>query len=119
MLFPRDFAGADPEDVAWASGEVGKGVLLNVGVPNAAKTHALAKKAGLAGDAELMPNPWGGQAFMIADPDGYYLMVTDRFPDDGAARRRGGAKPARKGAKASARKSPKKAKGAKAKKGRR
>lgn len=101
MFFERDFEGADPEDVKWASGEVGKGVLVNVGVPNAKKTHAAAKALG-AKPTDLTPNPWGGQSFQVADPDGYYLMLTDKFP---AAPRRAkkAAKKSAKAAKKSAR----------------
>lgn len=115
-LMPREFEGADPEDVAWASGEVGKGVLLNVGVANAARVHEKAIAMGAKPEA-LEENPWGGRAFMVADPDGYYLMVTDRFwqalsPKAADRAAKGGrAKKAagRKGAKKSVKKAAKKA----------
>ena len=103
-LFPREFPGADPEDVAWASGDVGKGVLVNVGVPNAARTHAKAEESG-ADPAPLEPNPWGGHAFMLRDPDGYYLMVTDKWPTPPKPRKRTGAA-AKRGARKGAKKAP-------------
>ena len=112
MLFARDFPGADPADVAWASGDVGKGILVNVGVPNAAKTHAAAKASG-AKPGGLQPNPWGGQAFTVADPDGYFLMITDKFPAPApkrakkSAARKAAKKPAKKGAKKAAKKAGK------------
>lgn len=102
MLFNRNFEGADPEDVAWASGNVGKGVLINVGVANAAKAHEAAKKLG-AEVEDLTPNPWGGQSFNVADPDGYYLNLSDRFPPAPRSARKG-AKAAKKGAAKSAKK---------------
>jgi hypothetical protein len=111
MLFLRDFPGADPEDVRWASGDVGKGVLVNLGVPNAQKVHAKAKAAGLKVD-DLEPNPWGGHSFNVADPDGYYLSLSDRFWDAGGSKRKPGkkasksAKPARKVAKKAKAKKP-------------
>lgn len=113
-IFQRDFEGADPEDVAWASGEVGKGVLLNIGVPNARRAYEKAKALGVAKGVALEPNPWGGSAFMLADPDGYYLMITDRFPDAEPRRPAKRAATKRKPAKA-AKKSAKKRVGKKAK----
>jgi predicted enzyme related to lactoylglutathione lyase len=109
MLTPRDFPGADPEDVKWASGDVGKGVLVNLGVPSAKRTHAKAQAAG-ATPSDLMANPWGGHSFQVAEPDGYYVGITDRLPVATSAGR--GAK---KAAKKAGRKPTKKAgkKGAK------
>lgn len=98
MLFARDFEGADPEDVAWASGDVGKGILLSVGVPNARKVYDNAKAAGARLESDLEPNPWGGHGFMLADPDGYYLMITDRFPPSGSTKKAARKAPARKAA---------------------
>lgn len=108
MLFEREFPGADPEDVAWASGDVGKGVLVNIGVPNAQKTHAAAKAAG-GKPEDLMPNPWGGHSFNVADPDGYYLNLSDRFPPADRPSKKSARKAGRKSAKKGARKSAKKA----------
>lgn len=101
-LFLRDFPGADPEDVAWASGEVGKGVLLNVGVPDARKTFAAANASGAPIEYPLEENPWGGHAFMVRDPDGYVVMLTDSFPPEKGAKaaKRAATKKATKSARA-------------------
>lgn len=96
MIMARNFPGADPEDVAWASGEVGKGILVNVGVPNATKTFENAKRLGVTRGVQLESNPWGGKGFMIADPDGYYLMITDKFPGPAPKAKKSAAKTAKK-----------------------
>jgi uncharacterized glyoxalase superfamily protein PhnB len=93
-----------PEDTkAWVSGDLGKGVLLTIGVPNAQKAWASAQKIRAEVDTPLEPQPWGGHGFNVVDPDGYVVNVTDKFP---------GAPPK----KATARRAPAtKAKGAKGK----
>lgn len=94
---------------AWLDGELGKGVLLNVFVPDAAKTYAKAKALRAPVEAELDDQPWGGKGFMINDPDGYVLMFSDRdwnaAKPKKAARKapRKAAKPAKKAKKAAKR----------------
>ena len=95
-------AAGDP----WLAGELGKGVMLNLGVPSAPKTWAKAQALGAAVEMELGDQPWGGKGFMINDPDGYVLMFGDADwdTDDEAQVKKGAAKK-----RAAARKAPKKA----------
>lgn len=97
-------AAGDP----WLSGELGKGVLLNIFVPNAAKTYAKAQELRAPVEAELDDQPWGGKGFMINDPDGYVLMFSDRDWNAAPTRKTAARKPARKAAKKPAKKASKK-----------
>lgn len=65
---------------AWVSGELGKGVLFSVGVPNAEKVWAKAQNVRAEVEQPLAKQPWGGQEFTIIDLDGYVINVTDKFP---------------------------------------
>ncbi|MHB8604641.1 MAG: VOC family protein [Thermoplasmatota archaeon] len=80
LVFPRKFKGADPAATKWATGNVGRGVLLNLGVKSAKSSFAKAKKAHAKIDMPLDENPWGGHSFTVRDPDGYYVNVSDKFP---------------------------------------
>jgi uncharacterized glyoxalase superfamily protein PhnB len=66
---------------AWTSGELGKGVLFTVGVPNAKKSWEKAQAMRVTVDTPLEAQPWGGSGFNVVDPDGYVVNVTDKFPD--------------------------------------
>lgn len=72
--------GQAPDTKAWVSGELGKGVLLGLGVPNAAKYWANAQKMGAQIDQPLEAQPFGGQQFTIVDLDGYVVNISDKFP---------------------------------------
>lgn len=89
-------AAGDP----WLAGELGKGVLLNVFVPNATKTYEKAKAMRAPVESELDAQPWGGKGFMINDPDGYVLMFSDKDWNMAAPKKAKTAarKPARKSA---------------------
>ena len=77
-LVPAD----QPADTkAWVSGDLGKGVLFTVGVPNAQKVWANAQKLRAEVDQPLETQPWGGHGFTIVDNDGYVINITDKFPD--------------------------------------
>lgn len=65
---------------AWLSGELGKGVLFTVGVPNARKTWEKAQAMRVRVDTPLEAQPWGGFGFNIVDLDGYVLNFSDKFP---------------------------------------
>jgi len=70
-----------PEDTrAWTSGELGKGVLFTIGVPNAKKVWEKVQKARVEVDTPIEAQPWGGHGFNIVDPDGYVINITDKFP---------------------------------------
>lgn len=76
-LIPDD----QPADTkAWVTGELGKGVLLTIGVPNAQKVWANAQKLRATIESPLEAQPWGGHGFNIVDLDGYVLNITDKFP---------------------------------------
>lgn len=76
-LVPAD----QPADTkAWVSGELGKGVLLTIGVPNAQKVWANAQKLRAEVDQPLEAQPWGGHGFTLVDNDGYVVNITDKFP---------------------------------------
>lgn len=79
--------GQAPDTKEWLSGELGKGVLVAIGVPKAARVHekAVAMRARL--DQPLRDQEWGGQEFTLVDPDGYVVNVTDRFPGPRPARK--------------------------------
>lgn len=95
VLWNKNVMGPDqPADTrAWLSGELGKGVLVTVGVPNAERVWAKAQAARVTVDQPLRAQEWGGKEFTVVDPDGYVLNVTDRFPGPAS-------KPARKARKA-------------------
>ena len=65
---------------AWVSGELGKGVLFTIGVPNAQKTWANAQKLRAEVEQPIRDQPWGGREFTIVDLDGYVINVSDKFP---------------------------------------
>ncbi|GEM_PF-5654390 len=98
---------------AWVTGELGKGVLFTIGVPNAQKAWANAQKIRAEVDVPLEAQPWGGHAFNVVDPDGYVLSITDKFPDMEPPKKRSAKKRAAKkgAAKKGAKTSAKKAKG--------
>lgn len=73
---------------AWLSGELGKGVLVAVGVPNAERLWQKVQAARLTVETPLRAQDWGGKEFTVVDPDGYVVNVTDKFP--------GGPAPAKK-----------------------
>ena len=64
---------------AWVSGELGKGVLLNLGVPNAQKLWDRVQGK-VTIDQPIYEEPWGGKTFMVLDPDGFVISVSDKFP---------------------------------------
>lgn len=65
---------------AWLSGELGKGVLISLGVANAKKLWEKAQSARITIDQPLREQEWGGSEFTFVDPDGYVVNVTDKFP---------------------------------------
>lgn len=82
MLYPKAvLAPHQPADThAWLSGDLGKGVVISVGVPNATKLFEKAKSFGATIDQPLNDAPWGGKEFMVNDPDGYVIAFQDKFP---------------------------------------
>lgn len=96
---------------AWVSGELGKGVLFTVGVPNAKKLWDNAQAMRAEVDQPLEAQPWGGHAFTVVDPDGYVVSFTDKFPGPPPKpRKRAKAKATGKSAKKGAKKAASKAK---------
>lgn len=67
---------------AWVSGELGKGVLVGIGVPNAQKVWANAQKLRAQVEQPLEAQPQGGHAFTIVDLDGYVLNIMDKWPGE-------------------------------------
>lgn len=65
---------------AWVSGDLGKGVMFSIGVPNAQKLWANAQKIRAEVDQPLEAQPFGGHSFSVIDLDGYVFNVTDKFP---------------------------------------
>jgi catechol 2,3-dioxygenase-like lactoylglutathione lyase family enzyme len=104
VLWPKSALGPGqaPDTMAWLSGELGKGVLIGLGVPNARKTWERAQASHATIDTPLREQEWGGHEFNVVDPDGYVLNVTDKFP--------GMTKPARKKVTATTKKAKAKAK---------
>lgn len=66
---------------AWVSGELGKGVMVVLGVPNAQKLWTNVQRLGVTIELPLREQPWGGREFTFVDNDGYVVNVTDKFPD--------------------------------------
>lgn len=83
MIWPKDDVAPDqPADTrAWLSGELGKGVLFILGVPNADKTWQKAQAARANVDTPIKEQDWGGKAFNLIDPDGYVICFMDKFPN--------------------------------------
>lgn len=108
LLFPKDGTPTRPQPAdtqAWLSGELGKGVMLQIGVPNAKRSWEKAQAMMIDVDEPLTENPWGGFGFRVVDPDGYVVAVSDKFPGVPPKKT---AKPApRRVAKATPRKAPK------------
>ena len=65
---------------AWLAGELGKGVVVTLGVANAARMWEKAQAARVPVDHPLREQEWGGRDFTVVDPDGYVVNVSDRFP---------------------------------------
>ncbi|HVL48581.1 MAG TPA: VOC family protein [Candidatus Thermoplasmatota archaeon] len=89
LLFPKDAIpeGAPADTAAWLSGELGKGVLISIGVANAKRAWEKAQAMRANVDQPIEANPWGGQSFMLTDPDGYAIQVSDRWPEGPATRK--------------------------------
>lgn len=85
VLFPKDASveNQPPDTQAWLSGELGKGVLINIGVADARKVWAKAQLARMDVDLPLTEMPYGGREFWLVDPDGYVIVIADKFPGDG------------------------------------
>jgi len=75
---------------AWVAGDLGKGVLFTIGVPNAQKLWTNAQKIRAEIDQPFEAQPWGGNGFTFVDPDGYVVNVSDKLP--GPAPKKGAAK---------------------------
>lgn len=70
-----------PEDTDnWLKGELGKGLVLMLGVGDAKKRFEKAKEIRASIEMPLDENPWGGHSFRVVDPDGYVLSISDKFP---------------------------------------
>lgn len=81
LMNKNDIAPGQAADTrAWLSGELGKGVLLTIGVPNVDKAWAKAQAARATVEQPLREQEWGGKEFSLLDPDGYVLNFTDRWP---------------------------------------
>lgn len=82
VFWPKDnVAPGQPADTqAWLSGELGKGVMFTLGVPNAEKTWEKVKSQRFHVDSPLRNQEWGGREFTLVDPDGYVVNITDKFP---------------------------------------
>lgn len=75
-----------PDLQAWLSGELGKGVLVTIGVPNAQRVWD--KVSNLVPiDQPIREEPWGGKAFNVVDPDGYVVGIMDVFAKASPTRR--------------------------------
>jgi uncharacterized glyoxalase superfamily protein PhnB len=72
--------GQAADTAAWLSGELGKGVLVSLGVSNVDKVWAKAQAFGATVEQPLREQEWGGKEFTLLDPDGYVVNVTDRWP---------------------------------------
>jgi catechol 2,3-dioxygenase-like lactoylglutathione lyase family enzyme len=85
VVVPKDMAGIPqqpPDTAEWLSGELGKGVMINVGVTNTLKHWKMAQDIRATIDQEYQPEPWGGHSFCVVDPDGYVIGISDQFPGD-------------------------------------
>lgn len=67
---------------AWVSGELGKGVLIGIGVPNAQKVWANAQKLRAEVEQAIEAQPQGGHGFTIVDLDGYVVQFMDKWPGE-------------------------------------
>lgn len=95
MLYPKNDIAPNqaPDTRAWVSGDLGKGVVVTIGVPNATKTYEKARSFGAEIDEQLVDAPWGGKQFMVIDPDGYVVQLVDKpFPANPGAPKKTAAK---------------------------
>lgn len=83
VLWPKSQLAADqPADTReWLSGELGKGVLFMLGVPNARRVWEKARTMRVDVDVPLREAESGGWEFTVLDPDGFVIGITDRFPE--------------------------------------
>jgi hypothetical protein len=82
LLWDRHNIGPNQDQAdlrAWLSGDLGKGVMLTIGVPNAQRVWDNVSNM-VPIDAPLREEPWGGKSFNVVDPDGYVINLTDKFP---------------------------------------
>ncbi|MHB8605623.1 MAG: VOC family protein [Thermoplasmatota archaeon] len=90
VIWDRRNVGPNQEQAdlkAWLSGDLGKGLVLTVGVPNAKTIWA--KVSNLFDiDQPLREEPWGGQSFSVIDPDGFVVNITDTFPQASPTKKR-------------------------------
>lgn len=109
VLWNKNTLGPDqPADTrAWLTGELGKGVLLTLGVPNAEKLWAKAQAVRATVDQPLREQEWGGREFTVVDPDGYVVNISDRFPGPPPKKAARKAKTAAKRPAAKAKRAPK------------
>lgn len=85
IVIPKDMKGIpeQPADTAeWLSGELGKGVMINIGVTNTLKHWKMAQEMRVTVDTEYQAEPWGGHSFTVVDPDGYVVALSEVFPGD-------------------------------------
>jgi catechol 2,3-dioxygenase-like lactoylglutathione lyase family enzyme len=68
-----------PDLQSWLSGDLGKGVLVTIGIPNAKKVWDKVSNM-VPVDQALREEPWGGRSFSVVDPDGYVVSLMDKFP---------------------------------------
>lgn len=61
------------------------GVELVLEVDDVEAEHARILSTGWPVAEELQLRPWGLTDFRLTDPSGYYLRITNRFPEDGGS----------------------------------
>ncbi|MDQ1738411.1 MAG: hypothetical protein QOE53_63 [Pseudonocardiales bacterium] len=75
-----------------AEGEAGMrrpptGVELVLEVDDVEAEHARILSSGWPVTEELQQRPWGLTDFRLTDPSGYYIRITNRFPENGESGR--------------------------------
>jgi lactoylglutathione lyase len=79
------YHGLPPEHpIRGRAGEpLGLGVEIVLEVPDLRERHERLKAQGIALLSDLERRPWGLEDFRLADPDGYYLRLTEHRTADG------------------------------------
>lgn len=90
ILWNKNAVGSGQDEAAvraWVTGELGKGVMLNVGVASAARVWPKVEGKVAVEQALTDDEMSGGKTFTVLDPDGYVVCVMDKWPGEPAKKK--------------------------------
>ncbi|HLE97988.1 MAG TPA: VOC family protein [Candidatus Thermoplasmatota archaeon] len=78
-IFPNESPWLDADDRAWMRGDLGKGVLVGIETKDVRKIWGKVERSGWEIDQALGAQVGMENMFMIVDPDGYVVSVSEPF----------------------------------------